>query len=80
MDMGTELEYIISFAKERDFEDKDEREQLRALWTAYCLHQNIDFDTFGYDMDIGCVWDAVVEGNNNLDKEAFMMYMCEYLC
>lgn len=55
-----ELEYIIQFAQERCETDERwddlEQEQLRALWTAYCLHKDLDCDTRDYDEALGRLW------------------------
>lgn len=40
-----EFGYMKAFIIEGDFTDDAYRSQLRALWTAYCLHHNLDVDT-----------------------------------
>lgn len=82
-----ELEYILEFAKERSFNgDAVEREQLRVLWTAYCLHHNIDCDTEMWGSHINQLWEAVIDGvdiggsSDELhDLSTFDEYMCAYL-
>lgn len=54
-----ELQYIISFAEESRFEMEPVHSQLRSLWTAYCLHQNLDVDTGKYDHDLMAIWAQV---------------------
>lgn len=47
-----EFGYMKAFIVEGDFSDERYRAQLRALWTAYCLHHNLDVDTTEYDADL----------------------------
>lgn len=54
-----ELQYIISFAEESRFEMEPAHSQLRSLWTAYCLHHNLDVDTSKYDHDLMDIWAQV---------------------
>lgn len=54
-----ELQYIISFAEESCFEMEPAHSQLRSLWTAYCLHHNLDVDTGKYDHDLMAIWAQV---------------------
>ena len=54
-----ELQYIISFAEESRFEMEPAHSQLRSLWTAYCLHHNLDVDTSKYDHDLMAIWAQV---------------------
>ena len=47
-----EFGYMKAFIIEGDFTEDVYRTQLLALWTAYCLHQNLVVDTMGYDDDL----------------------------
>lgn len=58
----SELEYMLRFATEADFDlDELPAKQLRALWTAYCFHKNLDVDTQGYDKALQKLWAVVME-------------------
>lgn len=54
-----ELQYIISFAGKGCFDTEPARSQLRSLWTAYCLHYDLNADTSGYDHDLMDIWAQV---------------------
>lgn len=78
------LNYIISFTKEHtlDFDEDFSdilSQQLRALFTSYCLMFNIDADTAESDV---CLWDIFDEtGLSDLYdvKENFDKFMLGYL-
>lgn len=85
-----EFEYLLSFIKEAYFDTQIARWQLRSLWTAFCLHNNIDCDTARYDNHLIVVWEAMLENETNPwstskvpgvpDYVAFDLYMGEELC
>lgn len=54
-----EFGYMKAFIIEGDFTEDVYRTQLLALWTAYCLHQNLVVDTMGYDDDLLGLWYAM---------------------
>lgn len=56
-----EFGYMKVFIVEGDFSDERYRAQLRALWTAYCLHHNLDVDTTEYDADLNGLWCKIIE-------------------
>lgn len=56
-----EFGYMKAFIVEGDFSDERYRAQLRALWTPYCLHHNLDVDTAGYDADLNGLWCKIIE-------------------
>lgn len=60
-----EMNYILDFAKGIDFGYEGSSRQLRSLWTAYCLHNNIDVDSNEYDVGIAKIWDVVYENETN---------------
>mgnify|MGYP005837969509 FL=1 len=61
-----EFGYMKAFIIEGDFTDDIYRSQLRALWTAYCLHHNLDVDTLEYDDDLLGLWSEMHKlGNAN---------------
>lgn len=90
LNVTEELGSILSFAREEDFGYDVCREQLRSLWTAYCLHKGYECDTASYDRDLMTVWNTLEENAscpwNDDDKEGiigferFDMFMGEYLC
>lgn len=80
-----ELRQIIDFAKGSEHLDEDVvQKQLRALWTAYCLHHNLDVDTRSYDNDLLSLW-SQMEGDSVM-KSAwenygwFDLFMSALLC
>jgi len=54
-----EFTFLVNFVLENCFHVKSAREQLRALWTAYCLHNDMEVDTACYDMDLRILWDYI---------------------
>ena len=79
----TEFDYLCGFAKEADFEcEALPAEQLRALWTAYCFHTNLDIDTFECDTALRKVWEVLKDKESccwdNFDE--FDHYMADGLC
>lgn len=78
-----ELDYIKSFAREADLSEEICRDQLRSLWTAYCLRHNLIADTLDYDMDLTNVMNAVKDSEPDTgdwgDDEEFEDFMCRYL-
>lgn len=65
-DREREIEYIRAFVRESDFGEELGRSQLRALWTAYCFHHNLDVDTAGYDKDLRELWGLIDEETANM--------------
>lgn len=71
-----------AFIIEGDFTDENYRSQLRALWTAYCLHHKLDVDTLTYDNDLLGLWGEMHKlGNANgwSSYTEFDDFMCELL-
>lgn len=63
------------------------REQLRCLWTAYCILYDIEPDTKYYDVGINEIWNAVISNrklvsSNDVfdDFECFDLWMGAMLC
>lgn len=73
MDILTEFEYMRSFIAEANFElDNLPLKQLQALWTAFCLHSDLDVDTHIYDFYISKLWEALLEnGTGGFAQEDF---------
>ena len=61
MDKQKELDFMLHFAREAFLDEEVCADQLRSLWTAYCLHHGLDADTKAYDDDLMEVWKAVSE-------------------
>ena len=77
-----EFGYMKAFIIEGDFTEDACRSQLRALWTAYCLHHNLDVDTLEYDDDLLGLWSEMHKlGNANGWSEygEFVEFMCGLL-
>lgn len=58
--------------------------QLRSLWTAYCLHQDLQPDTRRYDNELLELYQLVEKAKERplsclWDFDAFDNFMCEYL-
>lgn len=80
MEKIQELQYIFSFADEGCFDTEPACNQLRSLWTAYCLHHGLDVDTGGYDNDLLAVWERVAATESDTaywsDYDSFDGFMC----
>lgn len=81
-----EFDFILDFIKENitnkeDFNNTLVIQQLRSLWTAYCLHQDCNVDTGWYDSSIITIWSEIVAncGLSSDEYERFYNSMCEYL-
>lgn len=64
-----------------------QRNQLRCLWTAWCILQDMEPDTAKYDNGVLMLWCAVIENRDIADSEdtfdnfdAFDLWMGELLC
>ncbi len=83
MNKREEMDYMAAFVAEAFFDSEIECDQLRALWTAYCLHYNLDVDTLEYDRDLEQVWKEVASTENDTaywsDFGSFGDFMGEYL-
>lgn len=73
-----EFDYILNFVQGCDFWGDPCCFQLRALWTAYCLHADIKVDTGTYDSQLAELWNAFIEpGWKSFDD--FDNFMCARL-
>lgn len=69
-----EFEWILAFIKEAE-ELADEEivvNQVIALWTAFCLHNNVVVDTHDYDwrvMELAKAMDVEYKNLNQFDNE-----------
>ena len=66
--------------RNENWTDELQLNQLRCLWTAYCFHQNMEVDTFGYDTELKQLW-REIDGAEEIfvSYECFYNYMAEYL-
>lgn len=78
-----EMEYLKEFARQGCFDEELSRDQLRCLWTAYCLHHGLDADTSGYDNDLKKLWNTMAEDEPETadwsDYDSFDNFMCRFL-
>ena len=79
----SEYEYILDFVEGCEIIETDALHQLRSLWTAYCLHNDVDIDTAEYDNRIFEIWQIMQETGNSpyssLEYERFYIAMGRYL-
>lgn len=61
VDKERELVKILEFIEDDFVYEGVGREQLRSLWTAYCIHWNIIPDTFDWDHGIVQMWRALCD-------------------
>lgn len=83
IDKKAEFEYMKKFIADNDFGPGSEtmRDQLASLWTAYCIHNNLEPDTANYDTVLRGLWNSFAEKPswpwNTIN--GFEGYMCRYL-
>lgn len=81
--MIEELEFLKGFVQEACFDSEVFRDQLRSLWTAYCLHNGFVVDTAAYDNDILELWSIVSLYEEDTaewsDFDSFDEFMSAYL-
>lgn len=78
-----EMKYLKEFVRQSCFDEEVSRDQLRCLWTAYCLHHGLDADTSVYDNDLRELWNTTAEDESETadwsDYNSFDNFMCKYL-
>ena len=78
-----ESEYLKEFARQNCFDGEAIMDQLRCLWTAYCLHHGLEVDTLEYDKELAGLWYALAETEPEAagwkDYDSFDNYMCKFL-
>lgn len=84
MDEQREYEYILECIESiEDLSEMVVMQQLRCLWTAYCLHQNLDVDTAEYDNRVMEMWNVMQENESapysSLEYGHFYNAMSKYL-
>ena len=60
-DRMRELQHLKKFAAEGDFSNDVERDKFLCLWTAYCLHFNLDVGTKPYEDALMEIWFSMGE-------------------
>ena len=74
---------LFEFAAAEDYSAGVVPEQLRSLWTAYCIHAELNVDTFGYDATLARLWNTVKNARNATKHwatfEQFDHYMANLL-
>ena len=80
MDKDMELEFLKEFAREERGWGTS-AQQIRALWTAVCLHHDIHVGTKEYDELIANLWRHVDEDTPMWSGfNEFCNFMCEFMC
>ena len=84
LDEQSEYEYILEcIESSEDLDEMIVMQQLRCLWTAYCLHQNLDVDTAEYDNRMMEMWNVMQENESapysSLEYGRFYNVMSKYL-
>lgn len=84
LSQDAEMEFLLFFAlSHRDeWNDEDFKQQLRALWTALCLHFGVEADTSIYDELMRRVEQtgiAAEDGSGAFMPSIFEDFMAEYL-
>lgn len=59
MKRNDEFQEITKFVKSMYFYERRDFEVLRAMWTTYCIHWNLQIDTADYDNDVMCLFNLV---------------------
>lgn len=83
IDRTAETEYLLDFARESCFDVEVCRDQLRILWTAFCLHHGLDVDTLNYDCELQVLWNVISASESDTadwsDFDSFYSFMCRWL-
>lgn len=83
LDEDSEFGYLLKFASGADFEVGEMAEkQLRALWTAFCFHENLDVGTAEYDAKLQTLYQQLPGDRTSCSwygYESFGCYMCKLL-
>ena len=83
MDKDKEYNYLKQFALQADLTEPLNHVRLRSLWTAFCMHHNIDIDTKDYVQFVRNLWNIIVTEPVSLknwkDCESFKYFLTENL-
>ncbi len=85
LSQDAEMEFLLFFAlSHRDeWNDDDFKQQLRALWTALCLHFGVEVDTMIYDNLLARVKNTGIapeDGSGICFASDFENFMAEFMC
>lgn len=73
------LEYLKQFLIQSYWHDENVKEQARALFTAYCLMENVDADTGKCDLTLLDLYETADISSLDISLEEFENYMLEYI-
>lgn len=83
IDITAEFEFLMDYAVESCFDEEICRDRLRMLWTAFCLHHDLDVDTHVYDCYLSELWRTMERFEKETpdwpDFDSFELFMCKYL-
>lgn len=83
MNEREEFDIILEFIEGADFDEILYLQQLRALWTAFCIHRDEAVDTGSYYCYMLEMWSVMEENGTNpyssTEYERFYNAMCKYL-
>lgn len=78
-----EFNFILQFVSDTSLDEELGRDQLRMLWTSYCLHQNLLADTWQYDNQLMALWKHMEQFGDGTsewsDYDGFGEFMARYL-
>ena len=83
MNKTAEFDFLSDFVAENCLDVEVCRDQLRVLWTAFCLHHGLIVDTHNFDLHLLKLWERLQETGDgtsewaNLDE--FENFMCAYM-
>lgn len=78
-----EFEYLMGYTTQCCFDVEICRDRLRMLWTAYCLHHNLDVDIAGNNNDLLKLWNGLEETGDGTSEwgsyKNFDYFMSKFL-
>jgi hypothetical protein len=81
--MEAEMGQMKAFTMDACFDVEICRDQLRCLWTAYCIHHDLEADTSRYDSSMKELWDAISQDEACTADwdgyDSFYCYLAKYL-
>ena len=81
--MNNEWGDLMNYIMKSDFQQQVCRQQLMALWTAFCIHNDLDVDTSKYDELLSHIYIALLTKENLFDDwkifSNFENYICKFL-
>ena len=83
IDITAEFEFLTGYVANSYFDEEICRDHLRMLWTAFCLHHDLDADTHVYDCYLSELWERLKETGDGTSEwdgfDGFEDFMCAYL-